>query len=235
MSGPVLSPLTIRTGQEKQRPARRPSLSAESIAPNEAKRQWSAVRSRWTVEQTNPNLGMLGYLGECASQCLLCETNPIASSRHNGQILGSQGVMTNRTGTGLEKTKPIGPRTGDRAGSVEPSASAVSGIYCAKRSQSARRASGGGPGQSQSPENGYLESVNSGGIAKASGLDDGSTHGNSAIAKLRRLRLTLPPALSATLRSPWLRTDSPLKSEAPGRYTDVSRCAQHTLHATCNN
>ena len=36
----------------------------------------------------------------------------------------------------------------------------------------------------------------SGGIAKALGLDDGPTHGKSAIAKLRGLRLTMPPRRS---------------------------------------
>jgi hypothetical protein len=50
--------------------------------------------------------------------------------------------------------------------------------------------------------------VCSGGIAKALGLDDGPTHGKSAIAKLR---LTLPPRknLASHIRSEmdWLRFD----------------------------
>jgi hypothetical protein len=197
MSGPVLSPLTIRTGWKKQWPARRSSLSADPIAPNEAKRQWSAVRSRWTVEQTNPIAGDTGRpkpgrrgqvseqsqlagrwevnranyarvsgngrepargVGPCRAQLnkrtqsargtpivqvfhhpnpyLLCETNPIASTRHSGQVIGTKGVMTNRPGTGPWKNKANRPPDGDGAGSVEPPASAVGGIYCAKRSQS---------------------------------------------------------------------------------------------------
>jgi hypothetical protein len=36
-----------------------------------------------------------------------------------------------------------------------------------------------------------------GGIAKAFGLDDGPTHRQTAIAKLRRLRLTMPPSIVA--------------------------------------
>ena len=38
--------------------------------------------------------------------------------------------------------------------------------------------------------------LGTGGIVKAKGLGDGLSHGKSAIAKLRRLRLTLPPAMS---------------------------------------
>ena len=256
MSGPVLSSLTIRTGWKKQRPARRPSLSAEPITPNKAKGQWSAVRSRWTVEQTNPipgdtgrsRLGRRGRWamnkqsqfrgvsgngrepaqGVCPRQAQLnkqtqsargtpivpvfhhsnpypsCETNPIVPTRHNGQVLGAKGVMMNRTGTGPWKNKANLPPDGDGAGSVEPPAPAVGGIYCAKRSQSGARRR---YKQSQSAQ--ALSRQTKPIARRRLGRQGGRVHrlGESCQTK------PIGP------ESERLRTDSPLKSQAPGRYT----------------
>ena len=119
MSGPVPSSLTIRTGWKKQRPARRPSLSADPIAPNEAKRQWSAVRSRWTVEQTNPIAGDTGRPKPGRREQVSDErTKPIGR-----EVGGEQGQLCPgvrkwaRAGAGrrplpspVEQTNPIGPR-----------------------------------------------------------------------------------------------------------------------------
>ena len=49
------------------------------------------------------------------------------------------------------------------------------------------------PGQSQSPDDGHRASGNRVAASRPEGLGDGLGHGKSAIAKLRGLRLTLPP------------------------------------------
>lgn len=270
MSGPVLSSLTIRTGWKKQWPARRPSLSAEPMASNKAKRQWSAVRSRWTVEQTNPIPGTTGRpklgrrgrwtmnersqfrgvsgngrepargVGPHRAQlnkrtqsaggtpvvpafhhsnpCLSCETNPIVPTWHNGQVLGAKGVMTNQTDTGPWKNKANLRADGDGAGSVEPPASAVGGVYCAKRSQS-----GAGRWYKQSQSAEMLSRQTKPIASRRLGRQGGRAH------RLGESHQTKPIGPD----NERLRTDSPLKSEAPGRYTGGwSVC---TAHPTCND